>query len=258
MTSLGQRKLFTPDTIERLDTAQVVYVTGVGWDPIDPNACTKKGIILANNPEFCTHEVAEHTLTLILSLLRKTPAAHAAVKGKGWAELMELAPMSRLHGKTAGVVGFGRSGREVSRLLAALGTRVLVYDHHADAKRDAMDAVGATSATFDELLSRSDIVTLHVPLNDATRGMMGTHEFEKMKPSAFLVNTSRGEVISEGALVAALETDEIRGAVLRVRKALDFGCGGVIAQCEWGNDVSMENLIAAFDQWMQSLPMHAN
>ena len=86
VTSLGQRNLFTPDTIARLDSVKVLYVTGVGWDPIDPAACTKKGILLANNPEFCTHEVAEHTLTLILSLMRKLPFAHQAVKENGWAE----------------------------------------------------------------------------------------------------------------------------------------------------------------------------
>ena len=216
VTNIGQRKLFTPDTIARLEGVKVIYVTGVGWDPIDPRACTKRGIILANNPEFCTHEVAEHTLTLILSLLRKVPAAHAAVRDKGWAELMELAPMNRLHGKTAGVVGLGRSGREVSRLLVALGVNVVVYDHHADAKKDVMDRIGVTPVSFDDLLARSDIVTLHVPLNDATRGMIGAQEYKKMKTSAFLVNTSRGGVVDEDALLAALGSGEIRGAALDV------------------------------------------
>lgn len=216
VTSLGQRNLFTPETIARLDTIKVLYVTGVGWDPIDPAACTKKGILLANNPEFCTHEVAEHTVTLILSLLRKVPFAHMAVREHGWAEFTDFMPVNRLHGKTAGVVGFGRSGREVARLLAALGATVLVYDHHADAKKDAIAAKGATPASLDALLERADVVTLHVPLNDATRGMMGAPQFERMKPSAILINTSRGDVVDEPALIEALKEKRIRGAGLDV------------------------------------------
>ena len=216
ITSLGQRALFTPDTVEQLASVRVIYVTGVGWDPIEPESCTRQDIILANNPEFCTYEVAEHTLALIFSIMRKVPFAHAAVKSKGHADWQEFAPMHRLHGKTAGVIGFGRSGRQVSRGLTALGLNVLVCDHHAAAKKPVMDSIGVVPAVLDELLRNADIVTLHVPLTDATRGMIGERELRLMKSSAVLINTSRGHVVDEAALVAALRDGTVRAAGLDV------------------------------------------
>ncbi|MFH0965471.1 MAG: C-terminal binding protein [Planctomycetota bacterium] len=216
VTSLGQRGLFDADTIARLDGVKVLYLTGVGWDPIDPSACTRKGIVLANNPDFCTYEVAEHTLGLILSLFRKIPFAHASVKERGHAEWTEFAPMYRVFGKTAGVVGFGRTGRRVSRLLVGLGMEVLVHDHHAEAKRKAIEEIPAAAAGLEELLRSSDVVTLHVPLSAKTRHMIGERELRMMKRSAVLVNTARGDVIDETALVSALREGVIRGAALDV------------------------------------------
>ena len=216
ITSLAQRNLFTASTVARLEGVRVLYVTGVGWDPIDPAACTRQGILLANNPEFCTDEVAEHTLGLVLALLRKIPAAAAAVKERGWAEFTEFQPMRRLRGKTLGIVGFGRAGRRAATLFHALGCEVLVCDHHAAAKAAALRQAGAVPVSLPTLLRRADIVSLHVPLNDNTRGLMGAAEFAQMKPEAVFVNTSRGAVVDEEALVAALRGGALGGAGLDV------------------------------------------
>jgi D-3-phosphoglycerate dehydrogenase len=186
---------------------------GIGVDNIDIAACTELGIVVTNVPDYCVDEVTEHVIGMITALNRRIVPLDRQVKAGGWAKAQLNKPMRRMHGSTLGVIGYGRIGSAIARKAQALGMKVLAY---SPALRPGHDTGVAIAASFDDLLRRSDFVTIHVPLTAKTRGMIGRDQIAIMKQDAILVNTSRGGLVDEMALAEALASGHLAGAGLDV------------------------------------------
>ena len=196
------------DAARRLE---LVHHQGVGWqDTTDHEVIRARGIPLALTPEGTTTGVAEHTVLLILSVLKRLPYADSELR-QGRFHINALRPVSReLHGLTVGYVGMGRIARAVVDRLRAFGTRSLYHDP------DVAEAGDAHRVGLDELLAVSEIVSLHLPLTPQTRHIIGAKELAAMKRGAYLVNTARGALVDEAALVSALQSGHLGGAALDV------------------------------------------
>ena len=195
---------------------RLVQLLSAGFDRADVAAAKNAGIPIANNGGANAIAVAEHTLMLILATLKKLTGLHADVSAGEWRTgASSKAPVHELRGKTVGIVGLGNIGKKVVRRAAAFDVDIQYYDI-ARLSEDEEDALGVRFVLFTELLRTSDIVTLHVPLDDTTRNLMGAAEFAMMKPTAVLINTCRGPVVNEGALHDALKTNQIAMAGLDV------------------------------------------
>jgi D-3-phosphoglycerate dehydrogenase len=190
----------------------VIGRAGVGVDNIDLEAAREAGVIVVHAPQAAGPAVAEHALALMLSLARRIPQADASMKRGEW-QKRELEG-AELAGKTLGVVGFGRIGRALGERAAALGMRVVAHDPLLSEAE--LRAGGAEPLTLETLLEQADYISLHVPLQDETRGMIGREAIEKMKPGARLINTARGGLVDEEALLEALESGHLAGAALDV------------------------------------------
>ena len=203
----------TADLIGRAERLKVIGRAGVGLDNVDVAAATRRGIVVANAPESTVTSAAEHTIGLLLSLARNIPQAHAALKQGRWERGrwggVELA------GKTLGVLGFGRIGRQVARRAVALGMRVVAYDPYVSLER--FRELGAEHAdSVDEVLEVADALTLHLPLTDETRGLLGPQAFARMRDGVRIVNAARGELVGEPALIEAIRSKKVAGAALDV------------------------------------------
>lgn len=188
----------------------------VGFDNIDVDACTKRGVVATNTPGVLDETTADFAWTLMLAVARRLGEGEQLARSgnwKGW-NLDQLCGAD-IWGKTLGIVGFGRIGRAVAR--RALGFQMkVIYTDAARAAEDAEKAVNAEFCDMNTLLARSDFISVHVPLLPETRGLFDAPKFYRMKPTAYLINTSRGPVVDEAALVAALEAGKIAGAALDV------------------------------------------
>lgn len=207
---------------------KIVANYAVGYDNIDVAACEARGVKVANTPGVLTDAVAEHALALMMAAARRIAESDRFTRaGKYTAWAPELLLGAQMKGKTLGVLGLGRIGSEVAeRAAKGLGMRVVYYDIARD--KGFEKRVGATFATVDSLLKRSDVVSVHVPLLPSTRHIINATRLKKMKKTAYLVNTSRGPVIDEKALVVALKKGTIAGAALDVfenEPALSPGLG---------------------------------
>jgi D-3-phosphoglycerate dehydrogenase / 2-oxoglutarate reductase len=202
----------TADLIQRGTRLRVIGRAGVGVDNVDVDAATRRGIVVANAPESNIVSAAEHTLGLLLALARNIPQAHAALVDGRWERSkwggVELAD------KVLGVLGFGRIGRQVARRALALQMKVVAYDPFVSDER--FRELGVEPATFDEVLERADFVTLHLPLNDETRGAIDAAAFARMRDGVRVVNAARGELVDIDALIAALESGKVAGAAVDV------------------------------------------
>src|SRR5881409_2749883 len=195
---------------------RLVQLLSAGYDRVDVEAARKAGVPVANNGGANAIAVAEHTLMLMLAVLKRLVRLHNDVIAGKW-RVGDFAQtrVYELAGKTLGIVGLGTIGKKVARRAQAFDMHVQYYDV-VRLTEDAEDALGVRFALFPELLRTSDVVTLHVPLSDATRNMMSTREFETMKRSAILFNTCRGPVVDERALQIALASGQIAAAGLDV------------------------------------------
>lgn len=191
---------------------KVVGRAGVGVDNIDLNAAKERGVIVVNSPIATTIAVAELTMSLMLSLVREIPRADLGMKNGKW--LKKEMEGVELFGKTLGIIGFGRIGSTVAKRATAFDMRVLCCDPKITASNEFL--YGCTAVTLDELLAESDFITLHVPLNENTRGMLGREQFTKMKDGVRIIDCSRGGVIEEAALIEALQSGKVAGAALDV------------------------------------------
>jgi D-3-phosphoglycerate dehydrogenase len=202
----------TAELVAKADNLKVIGRAGVGVDNVDVEAATRRGIVVANAPESNVVSAAEHTIGLLVALARNIPQAHAALKDGRWERSkwggVELAE------KTLGVLGFGRIGQQVARRALGLGMKVVAYDPFVSPER--FRELGVDTATFDDVLARSDFVTLHLPLTDDTRGAIGRAALAKLKPGARLINAARGELVDEDALVEALRSGTLAGAAVDV------------------------------------------
>ena len=190
------------------DGLRVVARYGVGVDNVDLAAAAARGIVVTNTPGANARSVAELTVALLLLLARPVLRAAAETRAGGWPRLPGLS----LAGKTVGLVGFGAIGRQTARLLAGFDCRLLAYDPLLNEATAA--ALGVRAAALDELLAASDFVSLHAPVTPATRGMVDAAFLAGMKPGAVLLNTARGELVDEAALLGALTSGRLRGAAL--------------------------------------------
>ena len=194
---------------------QVVVRYGVGVDTIDLDAATEFGVIVANFPDFCIEEVANHALLLLLSCAKKVLRLDHAMREKGWVSAQSLfSPMGTIHGETLGLVAFGNISRALAKRARALKMQVVAYDPFVEPQ--VYDAAGVSSVALMELARRSDYVSCHPPLTEQTRGMIDASFFAHMKPSAYFINPSRGAVVKESDLIAALRDGSIAGAGLDV------------------------------------------
>ncbi len=201
--------------LDRHPNLKVVSNFAVGYDNIDVPAATERGVLVCNTPDVLTNATADHTWALLMAMARRIPESMDYVREgrwKTWGPLLLLG--QEISGATLGVVGLGRIGKEVAKRARGFGMRILAYDPYEDAA--FANEHGVTFVGLPRLLAESDFVTLHVALTDETRHLIGAAELEAMKPSAILVNASRGPVVDTDALVAALRNGVILGAALDV------------------------------------------
>jgi D-3-phosphoglycerate dehydrogenase / 2-oxoglutarate reductase len=208
------------DILERAERLRVIGRAGVGVDNVDVEAATRRGIVVANAPESTVVSAAEHTIGLLVALARNIPQAHAALKQGRW-ERSQWGGVE-LAGKTLGVLGFGRIGQQVARRAVGLGMRVVAYDPFVSA--DRVRELGAEYAeTPEAVFAAADFLTLHVPLTEETRGLIGGEAFGRMRPGVRIVNAARGELVDEEALAEALRSGVVAGAALDVFSEEPYG-----------------------------------
>jgi len=207
---LNQYALLTRRVLENLPKCKVVSRYGVGVDSVDLRAATDLGIIVANVPDYCMDEVSSQTISMILTLIRKTAFFDQKVKSGQWDFRLGI-PIYRTRGKTLGLVGCGKIGLEVAKRISAFGVRVMAFDPYIPKA-----AQGIELTDLDTLLKESDFISVHCPLNESTRHLIGEKEFQKMAKKPLFINTSRGPIIDEIALIQALEEGRISGAGLDV------------------------------------------
>ncbi len=203
-------------SIAGLDRCRIIAVFGVGYENVDVRAATEKGIHVTHLPDYCTEEVSDHCLAMLLALSRRIVWHDRSVRAGRWDPHGQRA-VRRLRGQTLGLIGFGRVARMVAAKARGFGLAIKAFDPNADL--GAMGVAGVIPSSLDDVLATSDFVSIHVPLTPRTRGLIGAHEFGMMKSGAFLINTSRGGLIDEDALVAALAGSKLAGAALDVLAA---------------------------------------
>jgi D-3-phosphoglycerate dehydrogenase len=203
----------TARIIENLTRCKIIARYGIGVDNVDLAAATKARILVTNVPDYCVDEVSDHALALFLTLARRIVIADAGVKSGTWS-VTAHAEIRRLRGLTLGLLGFGKIAKVLASKVQPLGMKVLVYDPYVEPALIAQH--GATAVTFDNLLADADAISIHVPLSPETRNLISQRELAHMKPTAFLINTSRGGIVDEQALAVALKEGRLGGAALDV------------------------------------------
>jgi D-3-phosphoglycerate dehydrogenase len=196
------------------DACKIIVRTGIGFNTIDLDAAAARRIMVANVPDYCMGEVADHTVALFLACVRRVPRLHASVKAGQWS--VDLAkPAPRLQGKLYGLFGFGNIAQQVARRMQAFGLELMAFDPYVPAEVFAAARV-RRAATLDALLRAVDFLSVHAPLTAETQGTLNAATFGLMKPTAVLVNTSRGPIVNEADLLAALQDGRLAGAGLDV------------------------------------------
>jgi len=201
----------TRSMCEQIPRVKVIARYGVGLDNADLDAAADNGIVVTHYPQYCTNEVADHALSLLLTLNRRIVELNEDLHSGAWSARQRATakilrgPLHGLHASTVGVVGMGRIGREVVGRLRGFHPRILVFDPLVDP--EAIRAEGAEPVSFEQLVSESDYITLHCPLMPETRGLLGPDAFAQMKPTVSIVNTCRGPVINESALIEFLQAN---------------------------------------------------
>ena len=206
----------TREFFAALPRLKAVVRLGIGVDSVDLDAATELGIVVANVPEFCSDEVAEHALGLIFAVTRKLALADRKTRLGQWVPGMDavMRPIRRLSGQTLGLIGLGKIGRSLARKAQGLGLKVIAYDPHVNA--EAAQAAGVPLMSLEALLPQTDILSLHVPVTAETKGMVNARALALLKPGAILINAARGPVVDEAALCAALASGRLAGAGLDV------------------------------------------
>ncbi|MCX4596732.1 C-terminal binding protein [Streptomyces sp. NBC_01549] len=203
----------TPAVLRAAPKCRTVARYGVGIDNIAVDVATELGILVSNVPDFCTDEVADHTMALILAQARNITRFDSQTADGGW-DNREFGAMHRLRGRVLGLVGYGTIAQAVAVRAVAFGMRIMAYS--PSRTRAATDGVAAFAATLDDVLAQADVISLHLPSTDTTRGIIGERELALVKPTAVLINTARGALVDEAALVRALRDARLSGAALDV------------------------------------------
>lgn len=207
---MRERTRFRDEEYSHLPRLKLISQTGRTSRHLDLPAATRHGIAVAGTPSDSGATTKELTIGLILALMRKIPQVNQRMRQERWPALTGL----MLEGKTVGVLGFGRIGKEVARILKAFDTRVIAFSRSLTPEKAAES--GAKAVSMETLLRESDVVTLHIQFNEQTRGIIGAKELALMKPGAYLVNTGRGPLVAEQAMIEALESGRLGGVGLDV------------------------------------------
>ncbi len=214
---LGGGRLFSRRVIEKLTKCRALITYSVGFDGIDVDAATEAGILVVNNPaaEWCVDEVANHAIVLLLDCAKRVSAMNDLTKRGRWMDTRQvLAGAPPVHGETLGLIGCGGIGRAVAEKAHAFHLTTIGYDPYPN--QAAVKKAGIKLMSMNEVLTQSDYVSLHTPLSAETRHLMGEAQFRLMKPTAYFINTARGPVVDEPALIRALQEKRIAGAGLDV------------------------------------------
>ncbi len=210
---LSTRAPLTRETLKQLKQLRYAGAMFTGYDQIDVKAAREMGVVVTNVPTYGSASVAQLVFALLLELCHHVGLHSEATRAGEWSRSADFSfrktPLVELHGKTMGIIGFGRIGRDVGQVAVALGMKVIAFDA---ARRDAPNWAGVRWCDLDELMAEADVVSLHCPLLPETRGMINATTLSKMKPSAFLINTSRGPLVVERDLADALNVDHLAGA----------------------------------------------
>jgi len=213
---LTNKALLTEEVIADLPNLKLIVVTATGYNVVDLQAASKRGIAVTNVPAYSTNSVAQFTFALLLELCHHVQAHSDAVHAGEWSSSPDFCfwkhPQIELYGKTLGIVGFGNIGRQVARIACATGMKIVI-DKHASY---ASDVCEFDQMEMPDLLKSADVVSLHAPLTEETRGMINRETLALMKQSAFLLNTSRGPLVVDADLADALNSGQIAGAGLDV------------------------------------------
>jgi D-3-phosphoglycerate dehydrogenase len=211
----GLRVSLTADVIGKLRNIKIIQATGIGVDKIDVEAATAAGIPVVNVPDVFTEEVADQAFTLLLGVNRKLIYTQQMAASGRWAQTQAgLGSVPRINGKTLGLVAFGNIARAVARRAQGFGLKIMAHDPFVTP--EAMEALGVEPASIERLFQESDFISAHVPHSKATHHLIGKRLFELMKPTAIFVNTGRGKVVDEEALIEALRAGKLAGAGLDV------------------------------------------
>jgi D-3-phosphoglycerate dehydrogenase len=201
------------ELLRQLTRCKAIGRFGLGVDNIDLPAAKQLGIAVNYVPDYCLREVSDHAMALLLALARKVTLSNKLVQSGRW-EVPPIVPLRRLEGRVFGLVGFGNIPRALAPKAASFGFKVIAHDPYVS--KDVLNQAGVEGVSFDDLLARSDFISVHAPLLPATRGLLNAETFAKMKTGAYVINTARGPLIDEAALVAALDSGKLGGAALDV------------------------------------------
>jgi D-3-phosphoglycerate dehydrogenase / 2-oxoglutarate reductase len=203
----------TAEMIPQMKRCRIISRFGIGVDNVDVAAATQAGIVVTKVPDYCIDEVSDHTLALLLALVRKIPSSNARTHAGRW-EMQAVVPIHRLRGSILGLVGFGRIPQLVAPKAQAFGIKVVAYDPYI--AEEVFTRAQVEKVEFAELLGRSDYISIHSPLVPETRHLFNADVFRQMKATAYLVNTARGPIVDEEALAKALDAKQLAGAGLDV------------------------------------------
>jgi D-3-phosphoglycerate dehydrogenase len=201
------------ELLRQLTRCKAIGRFGLGVDNIDVKAARELGIVVTYVPDYCMQEVSDHAMSLLLALARKIPLSDKLVQAGRW-EMAAVVPLRRLAGQVLGLIGFGNIPRALAPKARAFGFKIIAHDPYAAPEVFAAHAVEAVS--FENLLARADFISLHAPLTPATRGLLNAAAFGQMKRGAMIVNTARGPLIDESALLSALDSGQVGAAALDV------------------------------------------
>jgi len=201
---------FTPQLLASCPDLKMIAVLGIGTDNIDLEAASRLGIKVTNTPGYSAVAVAEHALALMLAAARRIPQHLKELQTGRWTRI----PMAQVHGKTLGIVGFGSIGRQMASLAKGIGMETIAWTFHPEAVRPA--PAGVRFVPLDDLISRADVISVHIRASQKTRHLLNREAFQKMKPAAILVNTARASIVDTEAMIAALESGKLAAAGLDV------------------------------------------
>lgn len=239
------------ESLAQLPQLKFIAVAATGVDIIDLDSCRQRGIAVSNVRHYANHAVPEHALMLMLALSRNLITYRNAVDRGEWQRANQFclfdSTISDLHGRTLGIIGYGSLGRGVEKLASAFGMRILISEHKSAPE------LRSGRVSFDQILSESDIITLHCPLTNETRHMIGADELKQMRPNSILINTARGGLVDESALASALLENEIGGAGFDVLSEEPPRNGNPLLELSLPNFILTPHNAWASDDAMQTL-----
>ncbi|MEO8435866.1 MAG: D-2-hydroxyacid dehydrogenase [Pyrinomonadaceae bacterium] len=237
--------------LSRLPKLKLIAVAATGVDNIDLDYCRRRGLAVCNTRGYATHSVPEHALMLLLALRRNLLSYRQDVEGGEWQAAKQFCllahPIHELHGSTLGVIGYGALGRAMEQLARGVGMQVLISE------RKNAESLRAGRVPFAEVLKRSEVISLHCPLTADTRDLIAVAELQSMKRSALLINTARGNLVNEIALVTALQTGQIAGAGFDVLSNEPPRDGNPLLDLNLPNFILTPHIAWSSDEAMQTL-----